>query len=181
MAPTPDPAQPRVVLVVAAFIVLVAGAGVAVFALLGTEESDPPPAGDLTSALAEAGPAGAPFAGLTELQLAVGDDCLRLVVADAEAERGQGLRGRTELAPYDGMLFVNQSDTTAAYTMAGVTVPLEIGWYTAAGDLVDDTEMVPCPEGGPDCPLYSAAGRYRFALETLGGGLPSGSLGACPS
>ncbi|MBA2326870.1 MAG: DUF192 domain-containing protein [Actinobacteria bacterium] len=180
MAPTPD-RGPRLGLVVGLCLV-VAGAGVAVFALLASSESapPPPPAKAIASALESARPASEGFIGYPETELALGDDCLRVAVADDEAERGQGLRGR-DLGPYDGMLFVNESDTTAAYTMSGVTVPLDIGWYTHDGEPVDRTEMEPCPEGGPDCPLYSADSSYRFALETLRGELPTGSLGGCPS
>jgi uncharacterized membrane protein (UPF0127 family) len=177
--PTPD-RGPRVVVLIAAALV-VAGVGVMVFALRESSETSPLPAGDITALLAAAQPAGAPFAGLTEVRLALGDDCLRVVVADDETERGQGLRGRTELGPYDGMLFVNVVDTSSAYTMAGVPVALDIGWYARDGAPVDRTEMEPCPEGGPDCPRYSSRGPYRFALETLRGELPTGSLGGCPS
>jgi uncharacterized membrane protein (UPF0127 family) len=180
MAPTPD-GGPRVGLLVALSLVTV-GAGVLVYALLSSPEtSSPPPAAEIATLLAGADPAGAPFSGLTELRLAVGEQCVRIVVADSEAEQGQGLRAREDLGPYAGMLFVNESDTTVAYTMSGVTVPLDIGWYSHDGRLVDRAEMEPCPAGGPDCPLYSADGRYRFALETLRGQLPTGSLGACPS
>jgi uncharacterized membrane protein (UPF0127 family) len=179
MAPTPERA-PRLVLLIALSLV-VAGAGSAVFALLDQSESSPPSSRELTSVLDAARPAGGDFPGLTEAQLAVGEDCLSLVVADTVEERSQGLRARETLGVYDGMLFVNEADTTAAYTMAGVPVPLDIGWYAADGEPVDRTEMQPCPEGGPGCPRYSADGRYRFAVETLGGGLPGGALGACPS
>lgn len=163
---------------------VIAGAGIGLFfAFDEGEESSPPPAGDLAAVLEQARPVTAgEFAGLTEVALAVGDDCLRLVVADSEAERGQGLRGRDEgPRPYDGMLFVNQSDVTSAYTMSGVTEPLDIGWYTYEGEPVGRAELEPCPEGGPDCPLYSADRAYRFAIETARGEFPSGGLGDCPS
>ncbi len=179
MVPTPDRA-PRLGLLVGLCLV-VAGAGVMVFALLDSSESAPPPAADIAAVLDAPRPADAPFTGLTEVALAVGDDCLRVVVADSEAERGQGLRGHPEFGGYDGMLFVNESDSTSGYTMSYVTVPLDIGWYARDGELVDRTEMEPCPRGGPDCPLYSADDRYRFGLETLRGELPTGSLGGCPS
>ena len=184
--PTPDPRKvvaaprPRPALLVAACLLL-AGLGVALFFVLAEEEATPPPARDLASALARARGADDPFAGLTEVELALGADCLRLAVADTEAERGQGLRGVRELGPYDGMLFVNASDATSAYTMSGVTVPLDIAWFSRTGEPAGRAEMEPCPEGGPDCPLYSADGPYRFAVETLAGGLPSGALGSCPS
>ena len=180
MAPTPEPRVRPALLVVVCLVL--AGAGVGLFfAFNQEEESSPPVADDLASALGDARPATEPFGGLTEVALAVGDDCVRLLVADEEAERGAGLRGVTDLGPYDGMLFVNEADVTSAYTMSGVTEPLDIGWYDAGGGLVSRTAMKPCPDGGPDCPLYSADGPYRFALETFEGGLPSGGLGGCPS
>ena len=188
MAPTPEPARPRglgrpALLVVVAL--LIAAAGVGLFFALDEEDKDqesgPPPADDIAAALSGAAAAEAPFDELTEVELAVGDDCVRLLVADDEAERGSGLRGVTDLGPYDGMLFVNETDVTSAYTMSGVTEPLDIGWYTADGAPVSRAELEPCPEGGPGCPLYSADGPYRFGLETFRGELPSGGLAGCPS
>jgi uncharacterized membrane protein (UPF0127 family) len=178
MAPTPD-RGPRLGLLLGVCLVL-AGAGAMVFALLDSSESaPPPPAKGIASALEQARPASEEFAGFTETELALGDDCLRIVIADSPDERGQGMRGHETLGPYDGMLFVNDTDTTAGYTMSGVTVPLDIGWYASDGDPVDRTELEPCPEARPDCPLYSADDRYRFAVETLRGELPSGALGSC--
>jgi len=178
MASTPDRRE-RLLLAVAGLLI-VGGAGLVVFALLDSSESAPPPANAIASALEQARPASDEFAGFTETSLALGDDCLRLVIADTTEERSQGLRGET-IGSYDGMLFVNEDDTTSAYTMAGVTVPLDVGWYSRTGEPVDRAEMEPCPEGGRDCPLYSATGPYRFALETLRGELPSGALSGCPS
>ena len=167
---------------------LLAGLGAALFFLFAEEESTPPPARDLASVLDRATPVTrGEFAGMTEIALAVGDECVRLVVADSETERGQGLRGRSDLPgddgtrPYAGMLFVYDADSTASYTMSGVTDPLDIGWYSRDGEPVDRAEMEPCPEGGPDCPLYSSDEPYRFALEAARGELPSGALGSCPS
>src|SRR5688572_11200448 len=192
MAPTPEPgdrqviAMPRVrppLLVVLSLVILGAGVGL-FFAFDEDQEWSPPVADDVAAVLARAQPTtnAAEFEALTEVALAVGDDCLRVVVADSEAERGQGLRGHDEgPRPFQGMLFVNESDVTSAYTMSGVTHPLDIGWYDADGEPVDRAELEPCPEGGPDCPLYRAEGPYRFALETSRGERPSGGLGDCTS
>ena len=91
---------------------------------------DPTPhAGGLpvSAVLPRATPARAPFAGLSELKVAVGyDHCLRLAVADTLDERVAGLRDRTDLGPYDGMLFVFQGPSNSGFTMSGVTVPLDI-------------------------------------------------------
>jgi uncharacterized membrane protein (UPF0127 family) len=137
--------------------------------------------GSPTGLTLESDPARAPFPGLTETQLAVGDDCLELVVADADDERIVGLTGRSDLGPYDGMLFVFDGDSTATFTMSGVPVPLSIGWYDRDGRPAGREEMVPCEDARADCPSYAADDPYRYAVETLDGGLAGGALGACPS
>jgi uncharacterized membrane protein (UPF0127 family) len=145
------------------------------------DDSGGAPARGIAAALARSRPAGGAFPGLTEVDLRLGDRCLLFVIADSTTERAQGLRGRSDLGGYDAMLFVNEADSTASYTMAGVPVPLDIGWYDGRGRLVDTAEMDPCPEGGRRCPLYSADSAYRFAVETPSGELAGGTLGACPS
>ena len=125
--------------------------------------------------------ASAPFAGLTEARLALGDRCLKVAIADENNERVQGLRDITDLGDYDGMLFVYSSDTTARFTMAGTPLPLDIAWYAADGHPVSATTMQPCVEGSDaTCPVYASSGKYRYALETAAGHGGSGAIGACP-
>src|SRR5437660_1294153 len=101
----------------------------------------------LAGAVMRQTPAQAPFEGLGELKVALGEDhCLRLAVADSLGERVAGLRNRTELGPYDGMLFVFPTPTDTAFTMSGVTAPLEIGFYGADGTPVSRLLMKPCPD-----------------------------------
>jgi uncharacterized membrane protein (UPF0127 family) len=135
----------------------------------------------LTAVLAHARPAGSPFADLTEARLAVGDRCVRVVVADTLAERVEGLRGRRDLGDYDGMLFVFDGPTDTGFTMSTVPVALDIGFYTADGGLVSSERMAPCPKAEADCPIYRSSGQFTYALETPASHLPSGSLAACPS
>jgi uncharacterized membrane protein (UPF0127 family) len=88
---------------------------------------------------------------------------------------------RNDLGSYDGMLFVFDRPTSSSFTMSDVPVPLDIGWYDAAGRPVDRLLMQPCPDGTvADCPAYSSRGPYSYAVETLGGELPGGALSACP-
>ena len=123
-----------------------------------------------------------PFEGLTEALVSVDGDCKRVAVADTLAERQEGLRGQTDLTPYDGMLFVNASDTDTHFTMADTLVPLDIAWYSADGLPVDRTTMQPCPEGDDaTCPEYASTAKYRYALETPAGQLGGGALSGCPS
>jgi uncharacterized membrane protein (UPF0127 family) len=168
---------------VAAAVVLVVAAALVVGALVLVLRDDDTsaPAGGLAALLAGARPATAPFRGLTEVQLDVGGNCLRTVVADEVDERGTGLMRRRELGPYAGMLFDFEQPTQGGFTMSNVPVPLDIGWYDAAGRPVDRLVMQPCPGRSPsECPSYRSRGPYRYAVETLEGELPAGALGGCP-
>ena len=124
-------------------------------------------------------PAGKPFAGLTETDLAVGGRCRHLVVADSLDERVQGLTGRSDLGSYDGMLFVFDAPTTTSFTMSGVPAPLDIGFYAADGRPVSRRHLRPCPGARADCPTYAASGAFSYALETPSGELPAGALSSC--
>ncbi len=126
---------------------------------------------------AAADAAAAPFPGLTATDLAVGDRRLRVVVADDATERTRGLRERSDLGDYDGMLFVFDGRTESGFTMSTVPVALDIGFYDAIGRPVDRLRMEPCAGTEAACPVYRAAGPFRFALETLAGDLPRGGLG----
>ena len=149
------------------------------------EVADPAPhAGGipLTAVLPRSRSAVAPFEGLSEVKAAIGyDRCLRLVVADSEAERVAGLRDHTrDLGPYDGMLFVFQGPTTSAFTMSGVADPLDIGFFDQDGARNSTRAMKPCPDKAEtECPVYRADGPYAFAVETKAGQLPKGPITAC--
>jgi uncharacterized membrane protein (UPF0127 family) len=123
----------------------------------------------------------APFDGFSEARVAVGGDCLRVLVASTPEQRTQGLRGVTDLGPYAGMLFVNAGDTGARYTMAGTPMPLTITFFDRNGTPVDRTEMTPCPNGtDATCPEYASSKRYRYTLERpTAAPSASGTLGPC--
>ena len=151
------------------------------------EVGDPAPnAGGipLTAILPRSIPAQAPFEGLSEVNAAIGyDRCLRLVVADSEEERVAGLRDHTaDLGPYDGMLFVFQGPSEAAFTMARVNDPLDIAFFDQDGTRNATRAMKPCPDKADDeCPVYRADGQYAYAVETKPGQLPAGPITACSS
>jgi uncharacterized membrane protein (UPF0127 family) len=120
-----------------------------------------------------------PFAQFDEARVSVGARCVRVLVASTLAQRVQGLRDVRSLAPYDGMIFVFPSDTTARFTMANTPMPLDIGWYASDGAPVDRTQMTPCAGTDRTCPAYASKKKYRYALETPAGGLGAGAIGAC--
>ena len=122
------------------------------------------------------GPAFAPFAGLTAGTVKVGGRPVEVVVADSLGERVQGLRGRSDAAPYAGMLFVFPEDSTVAFTMSGVPDPLQIAFFDERGRRVDELRMEPCFGTDADCPVYESSSPYRYTLETAPGEMPAGRL-----
>jgi uncharacterized membrane protein (UPF0127 family) len=118
----------------------------------------------------------APFAGLTAGTIEVGGKQLRVVVADSDDERLQGLRQKSDASPYDGMLFVFPSDRRVSFTMATVPDALEITFFDASGRVVDRLHMAPCAGTDASCPAYTPSGPFRYALETGDGVVYDGAL-----
>jgi uncharacterized membrane protein (UPF0127 family) len=111
----------------------------------------------------------APFTGWTAGTIQVGDRKVHVVIADDSAERIQGLRGKADPAPYDGMLFVYASPLIEPYTMATVLAPLEIAFFDARGRVVDRIHMTPCKGTDATCPSYTSKAPFQYALETADG------------
>jgi uncharacterized membrane protein (UPF0127 family) len=150
------------------------GAGLAL-SLLGasTAGASAPP---VSAALRVARPATEPFPDLTQTTIRLGGRALLIVIAQTQTEREAGLRQRATLGPYRGMLFVFRGDTSVGFTMSTVPVALDIGFYGANGRTLDRLRMRPCPHPESDCPVYEASHPFRYAVETLAGRLPRGSL-----
>ena len=153
---------------------MVLAAVVVYFALNDGEASQRVPRG-----ATEVRPSRDPFPGLTEATIAVGQKRLRVVIADDEGERYQGLRDISDLGPYDGMLFIYDDTDTRSFTMSTVPVALQIGFYDENGRRVNSFRMRPCPRG-IDCASYPSEVPFRYALETFAGQLPAGRLGVTP-
>ena len=169
----------RARLAVAAAIALVSaiGIGVVIAHWIGGPDNARAPVG---LGLHET-PADTPFRDYREVKVAFADRCVRVAVADTPERRERGLRSVIDLGPYAGMLFSQARDTNTAFTMAGVTVPLDITWYGSDGSRVDATQMPPCPQGGAaSCPVYRSRRPYRVALETPDGSAPPERLAPCP-
>ena len=103
------------------------------------------------------------LAELSSTTISVDDRTLAVAVADTPEVRRQGLKGVKDLGGFDGMLFVWEADTGAAFWMQDTLIPLDIAFFGVGGSLVDRLRMEPCTTD--ECPLYSAAGLYRFAVE----------------
>ena len=132
---------------------------------------------------ATAGPGGGrarAIPGFAETALVVTDAsgarrfCAALAATDAQ--RAQGLMGRTDLGGYDAMVFRFDQDATVKFYMRNTPLPLSIAWFDSGGRFVSATDMGPCPDR-PGCPEYAAAGPYRTAIEVRKGGLRALGIG----
>jgi uncharacterized membrane protein (UPF0127 family) len=163
-------------LLIAAVVAVVSAIGIVVLAVQIFSGNDD----DARVPLAYEGRARAPFEGYRETRIEVDGRCRLVAVADSPTLRGDGLRDHVDLGAYAGMLFVFDHDTNASFTMAAVTQPLEIGWYTADGARVGTAHMAPCPDrAAADCPVYAPSRNYRLALERPGGSASPSALTSC--
>lgn len=84
--------------------------------------------------------------------------------ASTEAERSLGLSFRTNLGTYDGMLFIFPEDTTTAFWMKDMNMPLDIIFIDSGGFIVDIKENnEPCNKSY--CPSITSSEKYRYVLE----------------
>lgn len=111
------------------------------------------------------------------------------LLAESPDQVARGLMNRRDLAGYDAMVFRFRDDSTSPFYMRNVPMALSVAWFDAAGRFVSSADMAPCGNR-EDCPLYSPARPYRFALEVPRGGLsrlgvgPGAVLdvgGSCPA
>jgi uncharacterized membrane protein (UPF0127 family) len=117
-------------------------------------------------------------------KVGVGASCLHVLVADTAEKRAEGLRHRSDVAGYDGMIFefgqtMNHEKTR--FTMSDVKFPLTIGFYNESGLRVDAADMAPCSGSDSTCPGYGSKDNFNTAIETPKGKLPDGPLTACPA
>lgn len=62
------------------------------------------------------------------VDLMVGDDQLKVEIADTKEKRGKGLGGRDNLASDSGMLFIFDKEDKYAFWMKSVKFPLDMIW-----------------------------------------------------
>ena len=110
----------------------------------------------------------------------IGDRTWTMLLADRD-----GMRRMESFEGADGMLFDFDQDVdpaAVAFVMDGVLFPLDIAWFSEAGDLVGVQTMAVCP--AKPCPTYAPDARYRWAVEAPAGALsglaPTDRLDASP-
>jgi uncharacterized membrane protein (UPF0127 family) len=92
---------------------------------------------------------------------------LAVDIADDDATREHGLMGVTDLPQDQGMAFVWDSPTDAAFWMKDTLIPLSIAFVDEGGRVITVREMTPC-QADP-CQTYAASGPYTTAIEANAG------------
>jgi uncharacterized membrane protein (UPF0127 family) len=87
---------------------------------------------------------------------------VRVEIADDDAERAQGLMGRTALGDDRGMLFVFGEEQHLLFWMRNTLIPLSIAFMDSEERIVDIQDMKPLDD---DPPHYVSTEPARYALE----------------
>lgn len=91
----------------------------------------------------------------------VGAQTVQMQLAVYPAEMERGLMERRDLAPNQGMLFVYAQPQQMSFWMHDTPTPLDIGFFDAAGELLEVYLMQPYDESV----IKSRSADVQFALE----------------
>lgn len=109
----------------------------------------------------EPSPPPAPKTAADWFAIRVGDRMVQMQLAVHESEMERGLMGRRELARDRGMLFVYRQPSPMSFWMRNTPLPLDIGFFNAAGELQEIYGLLPFDE----TPVRSRSAQVQFALE----------------
>lgn len=93
-------------------------------------------------------------------------------VADTEAARRDGLRGRDPLAPDEGLLLAFSVEDELCIVNDGVAFPIDAAWANADGVVIAIERDVPAGD-----PTVRCHGPARYVLETAAGALDDLEVG----
>jgi uncharacterized protein len=101
----------------------------------------------------------------TELEIGTdgGTVFVEAEVADTDAERAEGLMGRTSLDADAGMVFLWEGPVETTFWMKDTLIPLSIAFWNERGRIVEILDMAPCRQD--DCPSYGPDEPFVGALE----------------
>ncbi len=97
---------------------------------------------------------------LPTLRITLGEQRIRVEVADEPAERSQGLQYRKTLGADRGMLFVYPDEAPRSFWMEYTTIPLSIAFIDKSGRVFHMADMSPL-----DRSTVSSHGEAQYALE----------------
>lgn len=97
----------------------------------------------------------------TWMPLQVGGVAIEAQLAITTPEMQRGLMHRDSLPENGGMLFLYASARRVSFWMANTRIPLDIGYFNSAGELLEIHRLTPFDTD----PVPSHSGAVRFALE----------------
>jgi uncharacterized membrane protein (UPF0127 family) len=98
-----------------------------------------------------------------EIETATGTAHLTVEIADSEAEREEGLMGRTSLGANRGMAFLWDEPVESSFWMKDTLIPLSVAFWDERGRIVGLADMQPCRED--PCPTYGPDDAFVGAVE----------------
>ena len=106
-------------------------------------------------------------------EVVIGGATFCVEVAETEAERTRGLRGREPLAPGEGLLLVFPVEDEICVVNDGVGFGIDVAYANAAGEVVALEREVGAGDGTPRC-----HGPTQDVLEVPAGALAGVAVGA---
>ena len=120
-----------------------------------------------------------PLAGEPKKDIIVGSVPLKVSVANDEAERKEGLSGKTSLPEAEGLLFdFGQKDIFPSFWMRGMLIPIDIIWINDGKIAKIDKTLTPPEKDTPDSSLklYYPDKPVDYVLEVNAGFSDKNSL-----
>lgn len=99
----------------------------------------------------------------------IGNSSLDVEIADTDAERAQGLSGRTELAENAGMLFVFDAPGFYNFWMPNMHFSIDIIWVSENRRIIGVAENAPPLDPRGTIIHYTPPAPIAYALETPAG------------
>ena len=91
---------------------------------------------------------------------------VHVTIADSPQEREQGLSGRAQLPPDEGLLFIFGEPGAYGFWMKDMIFPIDILWFSAIRELIHVEELV-SPDSYPT--QYTPQGDSLYVLEVPAG------------
>jgi uncharacterized membrane protein (UPF0127 family) len=110
---------------------------------------------------------------LPQTFLEIGDQLVRVEIANTPETMAAGLMHRTSLPPQEGMLFVFPYERTASFWMRNTRIPLSIAYIDREGRILEIHDLTPFREE----PVRSRSNRVLYALEMNRGWFESKKIG----
>jgi uncharacterized membrane protein (UPF0127 family) len=95
----------------------------------------------------------------------LGNQTLKVEIADDDKKRAQGLMNRTKLDEGRGMLFIFSQEQPLSFWMKNTLIPLTIGYFDKNQTLFQTVDMSPASPMDVVPPSYPSSRPGKYALE----------------